>query len=338
MAETLLAGIALLCLVTYALTGGADFGGGVWDLFAVGGRGRAQREAIAKAIGPIWEANHVWLIIVIVILFVGFPKTYATIGTALHVPLTLTLVGIVLRGTAFVFRHYDSRKDRVQLQWSLVFAVSSLLTPIAFGMCVAALITGDIRRNAETGLIETNFLTNWLGWFPLSVGLFTLALFAFLAAVYMAHIVRYAPLREDFRRRALISGLATGVFAFLSLGLSYVYAPVVWEGLTSRWWSWPFQIGTGVAAVAALYFLMVRRWLAARIAAMAQVSLVILGWGASIYPYMVVPDLTIANAHGPENVIWMMVIALSGGMFILVPSFVLLYRIFWSAAAELGPE
>ena len=94
------------------------------DLFAVGGRGRAQREAIAKAIGPIWEANHVWLIIVIVILFVGFPKTYATIGTALHVPLTLTLVGIVLRGTAFVFRHYDSRRDRVQLQWSLVFAVA----------------------------------------------------------------------------------------------------------------------------------------------------------------------------------------------------------------------
>src|SRR5262245_55702390 len=109
--DVLLAGAMMVSLTFYALMGGADFGGGVWDLFAFGPRKRAQRELIAEAIGPIWEANHVWLILVIVILFTAFPPAFAAIATALHIPLTLMLVGIVLRGSAFTFRSYDKRTD-----------------------------------------------------------------------------------------------------------------------------------------------------------------------------------------------------------------------------------
>jgi cytochrome d ubiquinol oxidase subunit II len=140
--EWLVAAVILLVLVLYALTGGADFGGGVWDLFALGRRARGQREAIAKAIGPIWEANHVWLIVVLVLLWTCFPRVFAAIGTALHLPLAATLMGIILRGTAFVFRHYDRQDAGSHLGWSLVFAIGSLLTPVTFGVAIGAISSG----------------------------------------------------------------------------------------------------------------------------------------------------------------------------------------------------
>ena len=122
--ETIVAGIMLVSLIFYALLAGADYGGGVWDLFAFGTRAKQRRELIAKAISPVWEANHVWLILVIVILFTAFPLAFATVATALHIPLTLMLIGIVLRGTAFTFRTYDSKRDNVQRRWSLLFSIA----------------------------------------------------------------------------------------------------------------------------------------------------------------------------------------------------------------------
>ena len=176
--ELLVAGVVLVGLIVYSLTGGADFGGGVWDLFALGRRAQLQREAVAKAIGPIWEANHVWLIVVIVLLWTCFPKVFATIGIALHVPLTLTLIGIVLRGSAFVFRHYDKQDARSQLRWSLVFAIASVITPITFGMSVGALSSGTLPIDPVTGMVQTDFFSSWAAPFPVVVGLYTLALFA----------------------------------------------------------------------------------------------------------------------------------------------------------------
>src|SRR5216683_6146440 len=114
----------IAALIIYALLGGADYGGGVWDLFAFGRRAPAQRALIADAIGPVWEANHVWLVLVLVILFTAFPPAFAAISTALHIPLTLLLIGIVLRGTTFTFRAHDVKRDDVQRRWSLVFSDS----------------------------------------------------------------------------------------------------------------------------------------------------------------------------------------------------------------------
>jgi cytochrome bd ubiquinol oxidase subunit II len=142
--EVIIAAVMIAALIIYALLGGADYGGGVWDLFACGERTSAQRALIAEAIGPVWEANHVWLILVIVILFTAFPPAFATISTALHIPLTLLLIGIVLRGTTFTFRAYDVQRDDVQRRWSLVFSIASMITPLLLGIVLGAIASGTI--------------------------------------------------------------------------------------------------------------------------------------------------------------------------------------------------
>src|SRR6185436_5848430 len=143
--ELWLAGALMASLTLYALFAGADFGGGVWDLLASGPRKRAQRQLIAHAIGPVWEANHVWLILAVVLMFVCFPLAWAALSTALHVPLTLLLVGVVLRGSAFAFRSYGSDDDAAQRRWGRTFAMASVVTPLTLGMCVGATASGAIR-------------------------------------------------------------------------------------------------------------------------------------------------------------------------------------------------
>src|SRR5437868_3670654 len=166
----------------YVLLGGADFGGGVWDLLARGERAGAHRKLIARAIGPIWEANHVWLILALVILFTAFPPAFATIDTALHVPLSLMLLGVVLRGAAFTFRAYDREEESVQRAWGRAFAIASVVTPVLLGANVGALMSGEIQ--VVDGEVRSGFVASWLAPFPLSVGALCLALFAWLAAVY----------------------------------------------------------------------------------------------------------------------------------------------------------
>ena len=192
----------LAALVLYALLGGADFGGGIWDLLAWGPRKREQRALIEHAIGPIWEANHVWLILVVVVLFTAFPAAFAAVSIALFVPLVLLLLGIVLRGAAFTFRTYDRPDDRVQARWGAIFSGSSVLAPLVLGVVVGALASGRLRVAADGAEPFA-----WVAPFPLAVGLFAAALFAFLAATYLA-VEAAGPLREDFRRRALGAGVA----------------------------------------------------------------------------------------------------------------------------------
>src|SRR5258708_14847294 len=153
-------------VIIYASLGGADYGGGVWDLFAFGKRAPAQRALIANAIGPVWEANHVWLILVIVVLFTAFPPAFAAISIALHIPLTLLLIGIVLRGTTFTFRSYDVQRDDVQRRWSLVFSIASIITPILLGITLGAIASGTIR--VENGVVVSGFLKSLLAPFPVA--------------------------------------------------------------------------------------------------------------------------------------------------------------------------
>ena len=318
----LLGGVILASLVLYALLGGADFGGGIWDLLASGPRRREQRELVEHAIGPIWEANHVWLILVVVVLFTGFPAAFAAISIALFVPLVLLLLGIVLRGAAFTFRTYDVREDRVQARWGLVFSGSSVLAPVVLGVVVGALSSGRLRVAADGAEPFA-----WVAPFPLSVGLFAAALFVYLAATYLA-VEAQGLLREDFRHRAVASGVAVFLCAALSGALSWREAPLVFEGLTRRPWSVPFHVATGAAAVAAFGLLATRRVRAARAAAAVQVALVVLGWGASQYPYVLVPDLTLASASGPRATQVALLWALGGGAFLLFPSLYVLFRVF----------
>jgi cytochrome d ubiquinol oxidase subunit II len=325
--EVLIAGVLLAALVLYALGAGADFGGGVWDLLAFGRTAERQRALIAHAIGPIWEANHVWLILVIVLLFVCFPIAFAAITTALHVPLTLMLIGIVLRGSAFTFRAYTPDTG-AQRRWSQVFAIASVVTPVMLGVCAGAVLSGRIRVDIATGDVHTDFVSAWFAPFPFAVGAFALALVAFLAATYLTVETEEADLRRAFRGRALAAGLVTGLLAWLCFFLSREGAPLMERGLSDQHWSMPFQIATGATALAALNALWRERYALARVLAAAQVALVVCGWGFSQFPYVVAPDLTIANAAAPRNVLEAVLWALAIGAVVLLPSLACLFVIF----------
>ena len=321
--ETIIAGVMVGSLVLYALLGGADYGGGVWDLFAFGPRAGEQRKLIATAISPVWEANHVWLILVIVILFTAFPPAFAAIATALHIPITLLLIGIVLRGTAFTFRTYDVQRDDVQRRWSLVFSIASIITPILLGTTLGAIASGTIRVDNSAG-----FFRPWLAPFPLAVGLFALALFAFLAAVYLTVEARERKLQEDFRMRAIISGVAVGLLALTVFILAKTGAPTVRAGISRSSWALGLHILTAMFATSAFVTLWTRRYGLARFCAAAQVTLILLGWAFAQFPHLVEPDLTISSAAAPQITLELLLGALAAGAILLFPSYYYLFRIF----------
>jgi len=329
--ELLLGGVMVVALVLYVLFGGADFGGGVWDLLASGPRKKEQRALIEKALGPIWEANHVWLILVVVLLFGGFPPAFAALTTALHVPMTLFLLGVVFRGSAFTFRAYDSRGDRVQKRWGLVFSLASLVAPILLGIIVGTIASGRLR--VEAGIVTSGFWKPWLSAFPLVVGLFALVLFAFLAATYLANEATDPALKDDFRARALFAGIAVGVLAAVSFALSFRSAPVIASGLTDHPMTWPLHVTTAAAATTAFHALLRRHFRLARIAAAAQAALIVVGWTASQYPFLVVPDISITSAAGNERTRALLLVALALGSLLLFPSLYVLYRVFKSSGA-----
>jgi cytochrome d ubiquinol oxidase subunit II len=341
MPTDLLLAVAIgVALALYFLFGGADFGGGVWDLLAWGPRAEAQRRAVDAAIGPIWEVNHVWLILVVVMLFAGFPAAFAAISVALHVPLTLFVVGVVLRGSAFAFRAFASGAldglpgERTQRHLGRVFSAASTIAPFLLGTVVGALCSGQVR--VQNGIVVSGFFAPWLAPFPLANGGFALCLCAFLAATFLTVEVDDPLLREDFRRRALGAGIAVGVMALAAFLLAGSGAPRVREALVLRRWSWPFHFLTALAAVTALGALWFRRFRLARGAAAAQTALVLLGWVAAQYPYLIVPDLTIAASAASARAQRLLLIALAAGLPVLLPSLWLLFRVFKPAERAKG--
>jgi len=333
-AATLMAGILVLALHAYVLLGGADFGGGVWDLLARGPRKAAQRALVAHAIGPVWEANHVWLILAIVLLFTCFPPAFQRLSIAMNLPLTGVLIGIVLRGSAFAFRGYGGDRDAVQRRWGRVFAIASLVTPILLGVVVGTVASGATRLEPLGLGFTAVYVTPWLTPFALAVGLFTLACFAFLAAVYLTLEAQDTELREDFRASALAAGLAVFVTAALALLLARPAAPLMRRGLLASAWAIPFQLATGAFAVTALVALWRRSYLVARFAAAAQVSLILWGWAWSQFPYILPPDLTIADAAAPAATLHLVLGTLAVGAVVLLPSLAYLFRVFKPSAGQ----
>ena len=329
------AAVLALSLNAYVLFGGADFGGGVWDLLASGPRRDRQRDVITHAISPIWEANHVWLILAIVLTFTCFAPVYARLGTVLHIPLALMLIGIVLRGSAFTFRTYDNEQDSAQRRWGRVFAGASLITPILLGVSIGAVASGRVIP-ATSGSFVQRFIEPWLTPFAFSVGFLALTLFAFLAAVFLTLETRDPELIEDFRRRALAAGIAVFLASALVLILSGPAAPLVRSGLMASSWSVPLHLATGMIAVLVLAALWFRWFRLARIGVAAQVSLIFWGWPLAQYPLLVPPDLTVANSAGPEITLRLVLIALAVGGVVLLPSLWYLFRIFKTVPADPG--
>ncbi len=330
MLELLLGGILLTSLIFYVLTGGADYGAGIWSMLTRGASGHRQRGLIDSAIAPIWEANHVWLILVITLLFAAFPRAYAVISTTLHIPLTVFLIGVVLRGSAFAFRTNDveprNEKDSAQVVWARVFAWSSLLASFMLGMIIGAIASGRLAGRPST--YYSTYVAPWLAPFPLLVGCFAVALFAYLAAMYLILETNDRHLQEDFHTRAVWSGLVVAVLELGILMLSQKGAPEIYEGLTTT-------VGGHLTVVftnAVTWFSMLalwRRWYrTARVTAAIQVALIVFGWAMSQYPYLIVPDVTIADAAAPDATLQILLWSLLAGALLLFPSLYYLYWIF----------
>ena len=306
--ELAAAGAMLIALVVYALTGGADFGGGIWDLLARGPRAHEQRRAIEHAIAPVWEANHVWLIFVVVVLFTAFPPAFARLGTELHVPLTLMLVGIVLRGSAFVFRQYGGGTHHAA--WGRVFAVSSVLAPLMLGCVLGTMTTGHA----------------WWRPLPIAVAALALAAFAFLAAVYLTVEVA-DELRRDFITRARISAVVVAVAGMVVALLAHANGTRFGAHLVGSWWSIPLGV-TAAATLAASLALLGRSPRLARMCAGATVALLVLGWGLAQYPMLIAPDLTVDNAAAPPATLRALMPIVIGGAVVLAPSLWWMLRVF----------
>lgn len=337
MLEITIAIVTLASLILYALMGGADFGGGWWDLFARGPRAGRQRKIIADAIAPIWEANPVWLILVIVLLFTAFPVAFAAMMTALHIPLTAMLVGIVLRGSAFVFRKYDAHDDRVQRRWSALFGWASIFTPVVQGMSLGALASGAIRVKA--GEVVSGFFAGWTSGFAVACGAFALALFAFLAAVYLTVDAEHDPeVQEDFRRRAIASELALAPIAtVVFFAARNGGAPQMYAGLT-QWWAPLLLVWTSGFATLTLVALIRRRYRLARIGAIGQVTLILVGWSSAQFPHLIVPDADIFESAAPIATLRLLSLALAAGALVLLPSLYYLFHVFKGRDGQLAPK
>jgi cytochrome d ubiquinol oxidase subunit II len=204
-------------VLLYLLLGGADFGAGIIELFTSKKNERLTRRTLYKAIGPIWEANHMWLIITIVILFVGFPIIYATMSIHLHIPLLVMLLGIIARGTAFTFRHYDAVVDDMQTLYNRIFTWSSLITPLFLGIIAGSAVSGHI--NTEATDFVSSYIFSWLNFFSISVGCFTVAICGFLAAIYLVSETNDEKFRLHFIKKAKhfsFASLCCGILVFIA--------------------------------------------------------------------------------------------------------------------------
>jgi len=332
--QIIVAGIAGIALTAYVLMGGADYGGGVWDLLASGPRRAQQRELIAHAIGPIWEANHVWLILIVVLLFTCFPPAFAQLSTVLHIPLTLLLIGIVLRGSAFTFRAYDATHSAVQERWGMIFAIASVLAPVLLGVIVGAIASNGVGNAAAT-LAESGvefvpvFVAPWLNAFTLSVGAMTLVLVAFLAATYLTvEAAADRALQDDFRRRAIAAALVLPVIAYGTLLAAEPLAPRVQKMLLHSAVAGPIHLAAMIAGLGAVLALWARRFKLARVAAGGLVVLIIWGWLFAQFPFLIPPTLTIFDAAAPPAILRAFIIAIAVGAGVLIPSLWYLYGVF----------
>lgn len=244
-------GFLWLSICAYVILGGADFGAGIVELFTKKkARGRTK-EIMYESIAPVWEANHMWLIIAIVILFVGFPEIYTTMSVYLHIPLVLMLVGIIARGTAFTFRHYDAVNDRWQKVYTQIFYFASLLTPFFLGLIAASTISRSINPDAKNFL--DLYIFSWLNWFGAAVGLFTVSLCAYLASIFA--------LREttDFLELGLMIRKSHQTMIFVVLSGILVFVTAYFSDIPLLFWIFSKPLGIMAVSFATIALLLILR-------------------------------------------------------------------------------
>lgn len=318
--------VMLLALTLYAILGGADFGAGVWEFTTVLQGTDKQRTHVYRAIGPVWEANHVWLIFVLVILLNGFPQAFATIGRGLWFPLLLALLGIVFRGASYVFRSYGRGDEQERTIWEAAFAVASTATPLFLGAAAGAVASGQLSTDGPAIRAAA-----WLSPLAVFSGFYAVGLCAYLAAVYLtreAELVDDEELVTLWRARSLSIGVWMGVLSGAGLAMVWLEAPDLAAGFVHR--GWPLVLLSLACGIGSLVEVRRRAFTRAVLAASGAVAAVIWGWGVSQYPVLIPPSITASEVKAPDNVLWMMLAIIAAGATLLFPALGYLFVLFKS--------
>ena len=317
-------------ILLYILLGGADFGAGIIELFSSKANKARTRKTMYEAIGPIWEANHMWLIIAIVILFVGFPRIYTTVSVYLHIPLVCMLLGIIARGTAFVFRNYDAVEDGMQKLYTPIFTWSSLITPFFLGIIAASSVSGRIDAHAAD--FFSAYMLSWLNWFSLAVGIFTVTICAYLATIFIIGQADSAADEQLFIRKAKRSILVVMVSGGIVFAAAYVdQIPV---------FSWIFGGIPGISAIVSasisllimVYLLNKRKPVWLRLLAGFQVTMILFAATYIHFPNIVLlkhgEKLSLLLHQGQDKTIESLGYALLIGSLFILPALIYLIYIF----------
>jgi cytochrome d ubiquinol oxidase subunit II len=316
-----------LAIIIYAVLEGADFGSGVWSLLAFGKQKEAQQDLIKEAVGPVWEANNVWLTYLIVGLFTGFPIVVELLTTALFIPLVFILIGIVLRGSAFVFQSFSAHSVVLKATWQRTFSIASGITPFLYGAAAAAVASGGLHL--VHGHMPVGVIGAWLTPFAIMIGLMGIALSATLAAVYLTVEAsgRDKPeLAKAFRLRAFIAGAIVAVLGAVALGLAPSEATILWSGMVDHaLWALGIAILLGLATAGALFYC---RYRLARILLVLGTAAIMGTWGLAQLPYIVPPDFTITQAASPPMTMLELFFSAFVGMSMLVPALWFLFHVF----------
>jgi cytochrome d ubiquinol oxidase subunit II len=321
--------VMVLAVVLYAWSGLADYGAGFWDLVA-GGREKGQRPRalIDTALTPVWEANHVWLVFLLVLCWTAFGEAFASIMTTLYVPLALAALGIVLRGANFALRKDAARAGGRHLAGWL-FGIGAVLTPF----CLGAALGGVLSARVPVGNAAGDPVTSWLNPTSIAVGLLAVALGAFVAAVYL-QVEADSTLRAYFRRRAMIAGPVAFVLGILALVALWADQRQMFDRVVQR--GWPLLL-LGVVALAASFVLAARGAVrGTRVVAAVGAAGLVGGWGVAQYPYLLPFSLTIADGAGSAATMRWLLIWAGIALVTVVPALLLLYVL--DQRGELGED
>ncbi len=312
----------------YAVFGGADFGAGLWDLIAGGAeKGKRPRALIERSLTPVWEANHVWLIFILVVLWTAFPEAFGAVMSTLYVPLTLAAFGIVLRGAGFAFRE-SIRSVEAKRALGAAFAISSVLTPFFMGTVVGAIADGNVPAEGDG-----DAFSSWLQPLPLFTGGLFVASGAYLAAIFLVADARRSgatDLEGYFARRALVAALVAGAFAVAGLFVLHADSRYVYDRLTDQ--ALPLVVVSALCGLGVLVMLLrgARRGL--RPLAVGAVVAVIWGWGVAQFPYLLPTSLTISESAAPPETLAAVIVVFLIAAVVVLPALGLLY---WLSQKEL---
>jgi cytochrome d ubiquinol oxidase subunit II len=317
-----LAVVLFVAVTAYAVFGGADFGAGFWDLVAGGAaRGERPRALVDHSIGPVWEANHVWLIFALVVVWTAFPEAFAAITLTVFVPLTLVALGIVLRGASFAFRKslFSTSQRRA---FGAIFAFSSVLVPYCMGAVAGAIASGRVPAAGEAG-------DPWSSWVnPTSIvgGVLAVTVSAYLAAVYLIWDARRLTddaMVEYFRRRAITAAVVAGAVALIGILVLRSDSRYVFDGLTSR--ALPLVALSSLCGIGSLVLLLRQSPRGARLLAIGAVASLIWAWGVAQWPYILPTSLKVSAAAAPQATLTTVLVVFGVATVVILPSLALLY-------------